>query len=78
LIGITGQSLFTHGLGLGETTFVMPFDYIRIVYSFIIGIIWFGEIPGLWSYLGSAIIVLSSLYLIRTESVGKRMTEKSS
>ncbi len=78
LIGITGQSLFTHGLGLGETTFVMPFDYMRIVYSFVIGIIWFGEIPGLWSYLGSALIVVSGLFLIRTESVGKRTTDESS
>lgn len=76
LIGITGQSLFTQGLRLGETTFVMPFDYMRIVYSFVIGIIWFSEIPGLWSYLGSALIVVSSFYLIRTERVGKQNADE--
>lgn len=67
VLGIIGQSLFTHGIGLGETSFVMPFDYLRIVYSFIVGFIWFSEIPGIWSVAGAAVIVASSLYLLRTQ-----------
>lgn len=67
-LGIIGQGLFTHGVGLGDTSFVMPFDYIRIVYSFILGVLWFGEVPGIWSYAGAAVIVGSSIYLLRTES----------
>jgi drug/metabolite transporter (DMT)-like permease len=66
-LGIIGQGLFTHGIGLGETGFVMPFDYLRIVYSFVLGIIWFAEAPGHWSYAGSAVIIGSSVYLLRTE-----------
>ena len=67
-LGIIGQGLFTHGIGLGDTTFVMPFDYMRIVYAFLIGILWFAETPGWWSYCGSAIIIVSSLYLLRAEN----------
>ncbi len=67
-LGIIGQGLFTHGIGLGDTTFVMPFDYMRIVYAFLIGIFWFAETPGWWSYCGSAIIIVSSLYLLRAEN----------
>ena len=66
--GIIGQGLFTHGLGLGETSFVMPFDYLRIVYAFIFGIIWFGEVPEIWSFIGAAVIIFSSIYLVRSES----------
>lgn len=66
-LGIVGQSMFTHGVGLGETSFVMPFDYLRIVYSFILGMIWFAEVPGFWSFAGAAVIVASSVYLLRTE-----------
>ena len=33
-LGIIGQGMFTHGVGLGETSFVMPFDYMRIVCAF--------------------------------------------
>lgn len=70
-LGIVGQGLFTHGVGLGETSFVMPFDYMRIVYAFVLGIIWFAETPGWWSYGGAAVIIGSSVYLLRTENTKK-------
>jgi len=76
-LGIVGQGLFTHGVGLGETSFVMPFDYMRIVYAFILGVIWFSETPGWWSYAGAAIIVGSSVYLLRTENPRKPMAKDS-
>lgn len=66
-LGIVGQGLFTHGIGLGETSFVMPFDYLRIVYSFILGMLWFSEVPGIWSFIGAAVIIGASVYLLRTE-----------
>jgi drug/metabolite transporter (DMT)-like permease len=66
-LGIVGQGCFTHGVTLGDTTFVMPFDYLRIVYSAIFGVLWFGEFPGVWSVAGAAVIIGSSLYLLRAE-----------
>ena len=76
-LGILGQGLFTHGIGLGETSFVMPFDYMRIVYAFVLGIIWFSETPGWWSYGGAAIIIGSSVYLLRTENKKKAVAKDS-
>lgn len=67
-LGMIGQSMFTHGVGLGDTSFVMPFDYLRIVYSFLIGFVFFAELPGAWSFIGAAVIIVSSIYLVRTES----------
>ena len=67
VIGIVGQSLFTHGIGLGETSFVLPFDYLRIVYAFAIGIFWFSEFPDFWGFAGAAVITGSSMYLLRSE-----------
>jgi drug/metabolite transporter (DMT)-like permease len=66
-LGIVGQSLFTHGIGLGETSFVLPFDYLRIVYAFVIGMIWFAEVPDVWGATGATVIVASSLYLLKSE-----------
>ena len=66
-LGVFGQTMFTHGIGLGETSFVLPFDYLRIVFAFAIGLIWFTEVPSAWSYGGGAIIIISSYYLLRTE-----------
>ena len=67
VIGIIGQSLFTHGIGLGETSFVLPFDYLRIVYAFVIGIFWFSEFPDVWGFAGAAVIAGASMYLLRSE-----------
>lgn len=66
-LGISGQSLITHGLSQGDATVLVPLDYSRIVYSALIGYLLFGEIPGPWSFAGMAVIVAASLYLVLTE-----------
>jgi drug/metabolite transporter (DMT)-like permease len=67
VLGIAGQSMFTHGIGLGETSFVLPFDYLRIVYAFAIGAIMFAEVPDIWGAVGATVIVASSLFLLKGE-----------
>jgi len=66
-LGIAGQSMITHGLGMGEATVLVPLDYSRIVYSAVLGYLLFNEIPGPWSFAGMALIVAASLYLVLTE-----------
>ena len=72
-LGIAGQGLITHGLTLGDATALVPLDYSRIVYAAILGYLVFGELPGPWSYVGMALIVASSLYLVLTEK--KKLAE---
>jgi len=72
-LGIAGQGLITHGLTLGDATALVPLDYSRIVYAAILGYLVFGEVPGPWSYVGMALIVASSLYLVLTEK--KKLAE---
>lgn len=64
-LGILGQSCITHGFTLGEATVTVPFDYMRIVYSAVFGLLLFAEVPSLWSVAGAALIVGSNLYLMR-------------
>lgn len=66
-LGIAGQSMITHGFTQGDATALVPLDYSRIVYSAAFGFILFGEIPGPWSFVGMALIIVSSLYLVLTE-----------
>ena len=65
ILGIVGQTAVTHGISLGDTTFVVPFDYLRVVFAVFFGILLFAEIPTLWSISGTAIIIGSNLYLLR-------------
>jgi drug/metabolite transporter (DMT)-like permease len=67
-LGIFGQWMITHGWTLGDTTALAPLDYLRIVYSALLGWLVFGELPGPWSYAGMALIVASSLYLVLNEA----------
>lgn len=64
-LGICGQSCLTHGFTLGEATVTVPFDYMRIVYSGVFGILLFQEYPTWWSVAGAALIVGSNLYLMK-------------
>lgn len=66
-LGIAGQSMITHGFTKGDATALVPLDYSRIVYSAAFGYVLFGEIPGPWSFVGMALVVVSSLYLVLTE-----------
>ena len=66
-LGISGQWMITTGLTKGDASALAPLDYSRIVYAAILGFLLFGEIPGVWSFAGMAIIVAASIYLVMTE-----------
>ncbi len=67
ILGIGGQALVTSGLRLGDSTALTPLDYSRVLYSAIIGFLFFGELPGPWSLAGMGLILAASLYLVLTE-----------
>lgn len=67
LLGIGGQFLLTHGFRTGDATALVPLDYARIAYGALLGWFLFGELPGIWNWIGVALIVGTSLYLVLTE-----------
>jgi drug/metabolite transporter (DMT)-like permease len=66
--GVAGQGWITHGVAIAETTVIMPFDYLRIVYAALFGVLLFDEWPGVWSFAGAAVIVATTLFLLRQEA----------
>ena len=48
----------------------MPFDYLRVVFTGLLGYLAFNQVPDKFSIIGYTLIVLGGLYLIRNE--GKR------
>ena len=71
-LGIAGQGAVTKGLTYGDATMLAPLDYSRIVYAAAIGYMLFGELPGFWSLMGMALIVVTSVYLVVTEKQAAR------
>ena len=72
ILGIYGQGLVTHGYTLAEAGALVTLDYSRVVYAAILGYLLFGEVPGPWNFVGMALIVAASFYLVLSERVAKR------
>ena len=67
IVGAVGMAALTKGCSTGETSFVTPFDYSRLLYATALGIFIFGETPDAWSVMGAVIIVASGTYITRRE-----------
>jgi drug/metabolite transporter (DMT)-like permease len=50
-----------------------PFGYLQLVWAVLIGFVWFGDFPDIWTFAGAAIIVVSGLYVLYRERRTARM-----
>jgi drug/metabolite transporter (DMT)-like permease len=51
----------------------MPFDYVRLPVVAFLGYVAFGDIPDLWTWVGGAVILASSVYVAHREAVQRRL-----
>ena len=72
ILGSVGYLLLITSLRLGELSAIMPFRYSRIVFLLIFGVLFFGESPSLSMLVGSALVIVSGIYLIWREHVVKQ------
>lgn len=68
LAGTLGRVLLTRALQVADASVVMPFDFGRLVFIAAIGAAFFGQIPDLWTVVGSLVIATAALLLTRAES----------
>jgi drug/metabolite transporter (DMT)-like permease len=67
ITGVTGQTALTRAFSTGETSFVAPFDYARLLFAAWLGFAFFAEIPDKFSVLGALVIVGSGYAVARLE-----------
>ncbi|MBT6095496.1 MAG: DMT family transporter [Rhodospirillaceae bacterium] len=58
---------------VGEISFISPFRYSALVWSIILGVVVFGDVPGTWTLLGSAIVVAMGIFTFYRERKAERM-----
>ncbi len=68
VFGTLGHLAWTRAFFLAEASAIFPYDYSRLVFATAIGIVWFGETPDFWFWVGSAIIVAAGLYIAQREA----------
>ena len=61
----------TRAFAIADSSYVLAFDYLRLPIIAIIGYIVFSEKPSIWVWIGSLIILLSSLYIMKREKINK-------
>ncbi len=64
---IAGYVLSVSSMRVGEIGFVSPFRYTILIWSMLLGVIVFGDIPDVWMLVGSAIVVSMGIYTFYRE-----------
>lgn len=73
VVAMTAYMMLVASTRLGDLAATTPFRYSRLVFAMVIGILWFGERPDLWTLVGSAVIVAAGLYtLLREIKINRR------
>ncbi|MDE1994478.1 MAG: DMT family transporter [Rhizobiaceae bacterium] len=68
ILVLVGYQSIIQAMRTGEISFVAPFRYLSLIWSALLGLIFFGEIPDAWTAVGSAIVIASGLYTFYRES----------
>jgi drug/metabolite transporter (DMT)-like permease len=72
IIGVCGtgaQMLLAQALRQGDTSIIMPFDFLKLIWAVGIGYLFFFEVPSLNTWIGGFVIFLSTLYIAYREKV---------
>ena len=69
ILGTSAQLLMTQALKEGETHVVMPFDFTKMIWAVLLGLLVFQEIPGIYTWLGVGMIFSSAFYIGYREHV---------
>ncbi len=67
-IASAAHLLMTQAFRHADTSAVMPFDYVRLIWASILGFIFFAELPTVWTLLGGVVIAASASYIAWREA----------
>ena len=63
LVSAVAQLMMTAAYRRGETTLLAPFEYVALVWTMLLGLLIWGEWPGLLDLLGFAVLVGAGLFI---------------
>jgi drug/metabolite transporter (DMT)-like permease len=72
LVAATGLVLLTQAYRVAEASVVAPFEYTGMVWSVILGFLFWNELPDAQGWAGIAIIIGAGLYILHREQQVKR------
>ena len=77
MLGFAGTAAHvtqTNAYKIGDVTAVEPMAYFRLIWAALFGFVLFGEVPEIWTWIGTAVIVTGAILLARSEArVGRAL-----
>lgn len=70
-LATVGHLAMTQGFKVGEISAIAPARYIQLLWSALIGFALFAEVPEIWTWVGSAIIVAAAIFIARREAIAR-------
>jgi drug/metabolite transporter (DMT)-like permease len=67
IFGGLGHYCLVRAFELAPAPFVSPFNYAQILGAAVLSTVVFGQVPDLWTWIGSAIIVFSGVFILLNE-----------
>ena len=66
-----GQWALTKAIATADARVVWPFDFLRMPFTAAIGYVMFGQLPGIWTWVGAVVIFAAAYYVIHKEATSK-------
>jgi drug/metabolite transporter (DMT)-like permease len=63
VLGTVTQGCYIKGMSIGDAAAMAPIDYIRLVFTVIVGLTLFNEVPSVWTVAGAGVVVVSTLFI---------------
>lgn len=76
-LGMMGYYALTRAMQTGDVPSVTPFRYTRLVYAIFFALVFFDEVPDVWTLVGAALIVGAGLYTIIREARVSRAARRA-
>ncbi len=72
LFGTLAHHCWVRAFAVTEATAVLPYDFVRLPMMACAGYVLYAETPDLWTWIGAAVILGSSVYMAHRESRAHR------
>ena len=73
LFGSIAQMAISESLKETDSTALMPFDFLKLIWTAMMGVWFFSEIPDIYTWIGATVIFLSGLFIaIRERSIQRQ------
>ena len=71
--GVINQMCYVKAMSLGDAGVMAPMDYMRLLFAVLAGWLFFGDLPGVRTVAGAAMIIAATLYVAASPDAPPRM-----